>query len=78
MSSRAFALFNLPVVEITFFEGRPIAKKRRLVKSVTAAVAKSIDVDPEGVHVILREVRRDQWSRGGILRSDRDLLEKKK
>ena len=68
----------MPVVEITFFEGRTMAKKRRLVKTVTAAVATSIDVDPEGVHVILREVRRDQWSRGGLLKSDRDVLEKKK
>jgi 4-oxalocrotonate tautomerase len=60
----------MPIVEITFFEGRPIEKKRQLVKSVTEAVANSIDVDPEGIHVILREVRRDQWAGGGLLRSD--------
>jgi 4-oxalocrotonate tautomerase len=64
-------MLNMPVVEITFFEGRPIEKKRELVASVTEAVSKSIGVDPEGIHVILREVRRDQWAGGGFLRSDR-------
>lgn len=60
----------MPIVEITFFEGRPIEKKRQLVKSVTEAVASSIDADPAGITVILREVRRDQWAGGGNLRSD--------
>ena len=68
----------MPVVEITFFEGRPLEKKRRLVKAVTGDVARILDVDPEGVHVILREIRRDQWGRGGILNSDRPKLKTKK
>jgi 4-oxalocrotonate tautomerase len=60
----------MPLVEITFLEGRPIEKKRQLVKSVTEAVANSIDANPEGIIVILREVGRDQWASGGSLRSD--------
>ena len=66
----------MPVVEISFFE-RPVEKKRELVKKVTDAVAEVLEVDPEGIYVILREMRRDQWAGGGQLRSDRPAPKRK-
>jgi 4-oxalocrotonate tautomerase len=61
----------MPVIEITFFEGRPIEKKRELVKAVTDAMSRTMDLPPEGIHVILKEVKKDQWAVGGVLRSDK-------
>lgn len=61
----------MPFVELTFFEGRSIEEKRELVKSVTDAVSKSLHLPPDAIHVILREMKKDQWAVGGSLRSDK-------
>jgi 4-oxalocrotonate tautomerase len=61
----------VPVVEISFFEGHSQEERRNLVRSVTEAVAKVTGNDPEAVHVILREMRKDQWALGGKLWVDR-------
>ena len=60
----------MPVVEITLFEGRTIEKKRELVKAVTDAVSKTLNLDPQAIHILLREMKKDQWAVGGSLRSD--------
>jgi phenylpyruvate tautomerase PptA (4-oxalocrotonate tautomerase family) len=54
----------VPIVEITFFEYRPIEKRGELVKADIDAVSKSINVDAEGIHIILHDMRRDQWAGG--------------
>jgi 4-oxalocrotonate tautomerase len=61
----------LPVVEISFFEGHSPEERRQLVKTVTEAVARVTGNDPEAVHVILRETKKDQWALGGKLYSER-------
>jgi len=65
----------LPVVRISFFEGHSEEERRNLVKSVTDAVATVTGNDPEAVHVILHETRKDQWAKGGKLYSDMSLKE---
>ncbi|MQA79925.1 MAG: hypothetical protein GEV10_15820 [Streptosporangiales bacterium] len=61
----------MPIVHVEFFEGRPIEKKRELVQGITETVARTCQVDADGVHVLLEERTRENWGRGALLNSDR-------
>jgi 4-oxalocrotonate tautomerase len=53
------------------FEGRSLEKKRRLIEGITSVVAEVCEVDQAGVHVLIDEMSRDNWGRGGIMHRDR-------
>jgi 4-oxalocrotonate tautomerase len=60
------------VLRVTLLEGRPLDKKRELVRRLTEMAARVLG-EPEGeVRVILYEVRRDQWAVGGVLFTDKE------
>lgn len=61
----------MPVVTIAMFDGRSIEQKRELVKSVTEIVARVTGNPLDAVHVIIEEVKRENWSIGGVLTPDR-------
>ena len=61
----------MPVVTIAMYDGRSIDQKRELVKGVTDVVARITGNSPEGVHVIIEEVKRENWAIGGLLWPDR-------
>lgn len=61
----------MPIVRVSMFEGRSLEKKRRLIEGITAVVADVCEVDQAGVHVLLDEMSRDNWGRGGIMHRDR-------
>jgi len=60
----------MPIVQIHFMEGRSVAKKRKLIEKVTAAICESIDVPPEKVRIILSEMKPEHYASGGKLRLD--------
>jgi 4-oxalocrotonate tautomerase len=61
----------MPVVRIEMYDGRSLEQKRQLVKEVTDVVARVTGNTPEGVHVIIEEVKRENWAIGGLLWPDR-------
>ena len=61
----------MPVVTIRINKGRPVEKKRALVKEVTEIVARNLDVKPEAVIFIIDEYDGDDWAIGGVLHSDK-------
>jgi 4-oxalocrotonate tautomerase len=61
----------MPVVRIEMYDGRSMDQKRQLVKEVTDVVARVTGNTPEGVHVIIDEVKRENWAIGGLLWPDR-------
>ena len=61
----------MPVVRISMYDGRTLDQKRQLVKEVTEAVARVTGNSEEGVHVIIDEVKRENWSIAGKLKPDR-------
>lgn len=60
----------MPVINVQLFEGRSLEQKREFVRAVTEAAAKTLNCDPSSVDIIIREVRREDWARGGKLWSD--------
>ena len=56
----------MPVVRIDLWKGRDKEKKRELIEKVTSAVVDAIDCSTKAVHVIINEVEKDNWGKGGV------------
>lgn len=61
----------MPVVTVQMYDGRTIDQKRELVKGITDVMVRVTGVKAEGVHVIIDEVKRENWSIDGLLWPDR-------
>jgi 4-oxalocrotonate tautomerase len=61
----------MPIIEVKMLAGRDQEKKTRLVQELTQAMVESLGITADGIHVILQEVPREDWARGGVLFSDR-------
>lgn len=60
----------MPVVQIHLIEGRSTEQKRALVKSVTDAVCESIAVPAGSVHIMLTDMKREDYADAGVLHLD--------
>lgn len=61
----------MPIVQIHMFEGRTAEQKRALVRKVTDAVAETISVPPDVVHIVISEMGRGDYAEGGVLYSEK-------
>ena len=61
----------MPFVTVKMIEGRTADQKRRLVKAITDAIVTTCDAPADGTMVVIEEVSRDHWARGGVLLSER-------
>ena len=61
----------MPIVNIAILKGRTLEQKKELVKTVTAAVAKSVDVPPEKVWIKIDELDKENFATGGTLHCDK-------
>jgi 4-oxalocrotonate tautomerase len=62
----------MPIVQITMLAGRSLEQKQRVVKRVTEVLSQELEVPPEAVVITLIEVPRENYARGGVLKSDTD------
>ena len=60
----------MPIALIKIIEGRSPEKKRRLIESVSQAMAESLEMPIDAVRVLLHEYPSGHWGRGGRLGSD--------
>jgi 4-oxalocrotonate tautomerase len=61
----------MPVVIVELWEGRSVEQKRALCKAITDAMVEHADARPDGLHVIIHEVAKENWARAGVLGVDR-------
>ena len=61
----------MPLVHIDLIEGRSEEQLKGLVKDVTAAISKNANVPAVRVHIVLNEMRKDRYSVGGTMVSDK-------
>lgn len=59
------------IVQLQLFEGRSLDQKRRLVKGVTADIAKNFQIDPSRIQIIISEMNRIHNAMGGVLAVDK-------
>jgi 4-oxalocrotonate tautomerase len=62
----------VPLVEVTIAEGRSSAQIRSMMHEVHDAVQRTLDIEPEYIHVIVREVPRAHWATGDQTLSEMD------
>jgi 4-oxalocrotonate tautomerase len=60
----------MPHVQITMLTGRTLEQKRRVVKRITDVLCEELAVPPEAVVMTLIEVPRENYARGGVLKSE--------
>jgi 4-oxalocrotonate tautomerase len=61
----------MPIVTVQMYDGRTMDQKRELVRGITDIVARVTSNPPDAVHVIIQEVKRENWANGGLLTPDR-------
>ncbi len=55
----------MPFVEIKIWPGHPKAEKDTIIEKLTMAVVDSMNVRRESVTVIITEISKENWARGG-------------
>ncbi|MGI6358784.1 MAG: 4-oxalocrotonate tautomerase [Bacillota bacterium] len=61
----------MPIVQIELLQGRTVEQKRALADKVTAAIAESVGCPRDAVSIIIRDMPRENFARGGQLAVDR-------
>lgn len=61
----------MPIVQIEMLEGRTTDQKREMAKGVTEAIVKALNVSPDAVRIIIREMKREDYAVAGVLQVDR-------
>ncbi len=61
----------MPFINVRMLEGRSIDQKRDLAKAITDAIETICNAKPDDTMVVIEEVPRENWARGGVLLSDR-------
>jgi 4-oxalocrotonate tautomerase len=59
----------MPHLEITLWKGFDEKKKTLLISKVTDTVVEIVDCPKEAVHIIIREVPKENWAHGGVQHS---------
>jgi 4-oxalocrotonate tautomerase len=60
----------MPFINVRMLEGRTHDQKKELVKAITDAMVSICDAKPEGTMVVIQDIPRDHWARGGTLLSE--------
>ena len=61
---------SMPYVNIQITEGAGRAQKAKLVKDVTDSLVRVLDKSPEHIHVVIQEIREEDWGYAGLLTDD--------
>jgi 4-oxalocrotonate tautomerase len=56
---------NMPLVEIKWWKGRDDAAKAKTIELVTQALCDACGCSPEAVTVIIQDIDKAAWGRGG-------------
>ncbi|WP_312978987.1 2-hydroxymuconate tautomerase [Leuconostoc falkenbergense] len=60
----------MPIVQVELLEGRSYEQLAKMVKDITDVIVTDAGASREAVHVILREMPKDHYAVGGVLKSD--------
>ena len=62
----------MPIVQIELFEGRSLEQKRAMVEKVTQAISETVNTPKENVSIIIRDMSKQDYAKGGVLFCDQD------
>lgn len=61
----------MPVLRLEMHPGRTVEQKRAFVREATRVVVDTLVCPPESVDIVITEVPRDAWAKGGVLVSEK-------
>ena len=61
----------MPTIRVELLEGRTPEQKRDLAHALTEATCKTLGSKPEAVDILFFDVKRHDWSTGGVLWSNK-------
>jgi 4-oxalocrotonate tautomerase len=61
----------MPHIQVTMLKGRSTEQKRKLAKRLTDAMVEEAGAVRDGVTVVMVEVEKEDFARGGTLIADR-------
>lgn len=56
---------KMPYISIETFEGKTVEQKKALIQEVTRAVTSTLNVPPESVWIVIKDVPRSNWGEKG-------------
>ena len=62
----------MPVVTVEMWAGRTVEQKKALIADITKAMITHANVKPTHLHVIIYDVEKENWGRGGVIASELD------
>jgi len=60
----------MPTLHLEMHPGRTLEQKREFVREVTRVASETLGCPPASVDVLITEVPREHWAKGGKLMSD--------
>ena len=61
----------MPILRLEMHTGRTLDQKRAFVREVTKVAVETLACPPETVDVVITEITRDSWGKGGTLYSEK-------
>ena len=61
----------MPILRLEMHPGRTAEQKRAFVQEATRVVVETLVCPPESVDIVITEVPRDAWAKGGVLVSEK-------
>jgi len=61
----------MPFVTVELLEGRTMEQKRALVAKITEAVEQTTGATKDRIHVIVKDLKKDEYAPGGVFVSDK-------
>lgn len=55
----------MPYISIETFEGKTTEQKKSLIEEVTRVVTSTLEVPPEAVWIVIKDIPRSNWGQGG-------------
>ncbi len=66
----------MPIIQVNMLEGRTVAQKRGLAKSLTDAAVQTLGVDPQSVRIIINELEAEHFAVAGITAGEKPLAKR--
>ena len=60
----------MPLVTVEMYEGRTVEQKKALVEGITSAVMEKLGVPADAVTIVIKDIPKHNWAKGGKLASE--------
>ncbi|WP_420465458.1 tautomerase family protein [Panacagrimonas sp.] len=66
LGTAARAELEMPFIRMVLLQGRPVEQHHRLIREMTDAVARVLEMKPDRIRLQIDEVHPDRWGIGGV------------